>query len=128
MDVILLVEDNPYDSEQTALALRGRWVQIEVASTGEDALAYLDKAEAAPLFLLVDLGLPLMSGVMLIHKVRENPKTARIPIIILTGRADDAETYKALGADAYLLKPLEMSELLEALKPFGLALGIIKKD
>ena len=120
---ILLVEDDPDDALLTRLALGNTVVTV---TTGEKALDYL-KRNAPPMLLLVDLGLPLMSGVELIHTVRSTPETAHIPIVILTGRADDAETYQALGADAYLTKPLDLQQLTDALRLHGLSLGIIRR-
>ena len=121
--VILLVEDDKDDALLTQLALGNPVVTVP---TGESALEYLKRHEP-PMLLLVDLGLPLMSGVELIHTVRNTPATAHIPIVILTGRKDDEEVYQALGADAYLMKPLDVQELTDVLRAHGLALGIMKR-
>ena len=124
---ILYVEDNATDAELARLALEAAHVtnELVVASSGEAALAYLEQSEL-PLVVLVDLGLPLMDGVTLIHQMRTNTKTRPIPVMVLTGRPEDTELYSALKADAYLRKPLDVETFSSALRLHGLTLDIIR--
>lgn len=123
MTYILYVEDVSTDAELAQIALDQAHIanKMVVRPGGKEALDFLTSVEALPLFILIDLGLPSMSGVQLIYELRHNEKTANIPLIILTGREDDEEVLSALGADAYLVKPLDVEKLKEKLRPLGLA-------
>lgn len=124
----MYVEDNATDAELARLALEAAHVtnELVVMSSGEEALSYLEHNEL-PLVVLVDLGLPLMDGVTLIHQMRTNTKTRTVPVMVLTGRPEDAELYSALKADAYLRKPLDVETFSSALRLHGLALDITRR-
>lgn len=130
LSYILMVEDSATDAELTTIALRNAHVtnEVVVCETGEDALVYLERADELPVLLLVDLKLPLMSGVVLIHTVRSNERTARIPVVILSGRADDYEIYAVLEPAACLVKPLNVAALFAALDGNGVKLQIVGSE
>jgi DNA-binding response OmpR family regulator len=119
--VILLVEDFEYDAIEAEAALRRARLanHIEVVRSGEEALDYLKRCETPPDLIMVDLGLPLMDGITLIHQVRGDARTSKTLIVILTGRDSDEQVFAAMGADAYLTKPLDVMLLMDKLRPFG---------
>ncbi len=131
--ILLLVEDNPDDAELTTRVLRrGKLAaDIVLARNGVEALDYLfgtgsyagrDPA-AVPMLVLLDLGLPKLNGMQVLKRIREEPVTARLPVVILTSSDEprDLATSEALGSSYYMRKPLRFAEFTEALKKLGLA-------
>lgn len=126
--MILMVEDNPADTILAMNALGKSSLANEVLSfdTAEDALAYLRATATLPILVLVDLGLPQMDGLEFIHQVRAAPEYRALKIVILTGRADDAETFEEAGADAFMHKPLTPEKLIMTLRPLNLGWQIVR--
>jgi CheY-like chemotaxis protein len=129
---VLLVEDNPTDMELTLLALEsGRCVNhIDVVRDGAEALdylfrrgAYVDRPdEDEPRVVLLDIKLPLVSGIDVLAKLKENDETQHLPVVMLTSSAEDrdlAECYK-LGANSYIVKPVDVDSFFDAMKQVGL--------
>ncbi|HTC19678.1 MAG TPA: response regulator [bacterium] len=117
---ILLVEDNPADASLMRRTLESsRWpIRLKVAPDGEEALAYLRRAETLsktpyPDFILLDLGLPKKSGWEVLSSIKEDSGLRKIPVLILTGSRNGHDLLKARFsfADDYLLKPLDFSHL-----------------
>jgi two-component system KDP operon response regulator KdpE len=110
---VLAVDDEAPMLRALALNLRARGYDVEVARTGEAALALA--AQHPPNVIVLDLGLPGMSGVDVIHGLRDWSDS---PIIILSARDSQADKVRALdaGADDYLTKPFAMDELLARLR------------
>jgi DNA-binding response OmpR family regulator len=126
--VILLVEDNPDDEELTIRALQYNNIlnEVFVARDGEQALAYFHDGESEssslPQLILLDLKLPKVNGLEVLQKLRANPRTALIPVVILTSSSEEEDmiaSYK-LGANSYVRKPIEFSRFLDAVKQLGL--------
>lgn len=117
---ILLVEDRTTDLDLTkrAFARRRLLNPIQVARDGEEALAYIDRWEAGerlPIFILLDLRLPKISGLEVLRQIKKNSKYASIPIIVLTTSAENSdieEAYK-LGCNSYIVKPIEFDKFME---------------
>ena len=117
---ILIVEDRLADLDLTkrAFAKRRLLNPIEVARDGEEALAYIKRWEAGeplPIFILLDLGLPKVSGLDVLRELKKNPVSARIPVIVLTTSGEDrdiAEAY-SLGCNSYIVKPVEFNKFME---------------
>jgi two-component system, OmpR family, response regulator MtrA len=106
---ILLVEDDPSIREVTAIGLRNAGFTVE---TADDGRAGLDRFEAAPFDLvLLDVMLPRMDGLEVARAIR---RTATVPIVMLTARADTIDVVVGLeaGADDYVRKPFEVPELV----------------
>jgi CheY-like chemotaxis protein len=129
---ILLVEDNPNDAELTLRALNKSKLAnaIVVARDGEEAIdyvfargAYSDRPlEAKPRLVLLDLQLPKFSGLEVLKAIRADPRTSLIPVVILTTSKDGAdmtESYR-LGANSFIVKPVNFDKFLEAIKELGL--------
>ena len=129
---ILLVEDNRDDVELTVMALKESKITnpVVVASNGVEALDYLfgtgthagRDASNQPVVVLLDIKLPLLSGIDVLRRMREDERTRRTPVVMLTSsdeREDIAATYD-LGANSYVRKPVEFEGFLVAARQLGL--------
>ena len=87
-----------------------------VASDGEEALRMV--AEHKPSLILLDVMMPGMSGIEVCRKLRDNPKTSRIKIIMVSARGQEKEKEEGMqaGADRYITKPFNYMELIEAIE------------
>jgi two-component system response regulator len=129
--IILLVEDNPDDEALTLRALRKHKVanEVHVERNGADALAFLlgeagaDHAPGPlPALVLLDLKLPKLDGVEVLRRLRGDPRTRRVPVVVLTSSAEErdrAETYD-LGVNSYIRKPVDFEQFSEAVRQIGL--------
>jgi two-component system, response regulator len=125
---ILLVEDNPDDVELTLHALRKNNLanQIHVARDGEEALAFLfdpQRANHAHLKLvLLDLKLPKVDGLEVLKKVKSDPRTKSIPVVVMTSSREERDlvTSYDLGVNSYLQKPVDFDQFRETVKQLGL--------
>jgi len=130
--VIMLVEDNPDDVELTRIAFREGNIanEILVASDGEEALKCLfgDGPESCKLqdflpgVVLLDLKLPKVSGLDVLKRIRAEPRTSCLPVVILTSSKEDEDIINSysLGANAYARKPVDYLEFVKAAKTLGL--------
>src|SRR5262245_59843211 len=122
---ILLVEDNPDDAELTLRALERHAAvdEVVVAHDGVEALDYLmargshagRDALAFPRLILLDLKLPRLDGLELLRRLRAEPRTAVLPIVVLTSSKEDkdiAECYRC-GANSYIRKPVDFERFIE---------------
>ena len=102
---ILLVEDDRFQRKAVEAALRERGFTVRVAVDGEEALRALAEGEAPDLVLL-DLIMPKVSGFEVLRRLKQDPATARIPVIVLSnlGQKGDVERATEAGAVAYLVK------------------------
>jgi two-component system response regulator len=120
---ILLVEDNPDDVELTLRALRKNHVrcQVDVAVDGVDALGYLHGTRALPVFVLLDLRLPRLSGHEVLERIRKDPRTRLLPVVVLTSsrEKEDLERCYALGANSYVRKPVEFEAFASVAQQLG---------
>jgi DNA-binding response OmpR family regulator len=109
---ILVVEDDRDIAELVGRYLEKAGFSVELLSAGRDALASIHKR--APDLLILDLMLPQLDGLEVCRAVRSNEKTAGIPIIMLTARAEESERIVGLemGADDYIAKPFSPGELV----------------
>ena len=116
---ILLVEDNPMDVDLTVRVLRRSTpaVHVEVARDGEEALAWLERwrtGTALPILILLDLKLPRVDGLEVLREYKRDQHAGTIPVVVLTTSAEaaDVRTAYALGANSYLVKPVEFEEFM----------------
>jgi len=129
---ILLVEDNPDDEELTRRALKKNKIlnDLIVARDGAEALDYLfgvgnhagHNSDNLPAVVLLDLKLPKIDGLDVLHRLRENEKTMYVPVVILTSskeEADIASAYKN-GCNSYIRKPVDFIQFNEAIQNMGL--------
>lgn len=131
---ILLVEDNAFDAELAIRALKGRNLANKLihVTDGQAALDYLfgSQPEAEGLgscpetlkVVLLDLKLPKIDGLNVLRAIRSNPRTQMLPVVILTSsreESDVVETYH-LGANSYIVKPVDFDKFSEAVSNLGL--------
>lgn len=129
---ILLVEDNADDVELTLHALRQEKLanQIEVVRDGEEALDFLFRRGAHAQsgmtpqlkLVLLDLKLPKVDGLEVLEKLRANPLTRFIPVVVLTSSDEENDVVASyrLGANSYVCKPVDFSEFMDATRQLGL--------
>lgn len=110
---VLLVEDEPEMARALAMNLTARGYHVSTAADGADALH--QAAAARPDVIVLDLGLPDVDGMEIIHSVRAYAST---PIVVLSGRTGSADKVGALeaGADDYMTKPFDINELVARLR------------
>ncbi|HSE38418.1 MAG TPA: response regulator transcription factor [Blastocatellia bacterium] len=109
---IIIVEDDEDIADSIRYNLEREGFRVRIAATGEDALNLI--LDRPPNLILLDLNLPHMSGFELCRRLRAEATTVRVPILMLTARADEADMVLGLnmGADDYLTKPFSMRELV----------------
>lgn len=122
MPTILLVEDNPDDIELTVSTLKQHGVaaDIAVAEDGVEALEYLSSHDV-PALLVVDLKLPRMNGLELLQRMRADPRTRIVPVVVLTSSIEEedvARCYEA-GANSYVRKPVNYDEFVGVARKLG---------
>ena len=138
MGRILLVEDDPKDVELTITALEEYNLsnEVVVASDGEEALDYLyckgkfqRRSGENPAVLLLDLKLPKVDGLEVLGKVKSDEKLKMIPVVVLTSSREERDmvaSYK-LGGNAYVVKPVDFHEFVNAIKELGIFWAIINE-
>ncbi len=130
--VILLVEDNPSDVELTVRALAKAHIanRLVVVEDGQEALDYLwcegshagrDAADS-PALMLLDLKLPKVPGLEVLRRLRDDPRTRRIPVVILTTSREEQDLARGydLGANSFVRKPVDFKQFAAAVSQLGL--------
>ncbi len=126
---ILLVEDNPSDLELTLHALKRHNLanRIQIVRDGAEALEFLfgpdgNTVDYIPRVILLDLKLPKVDGLEVLQKIKGNPKTQAIPVVVLTSSREErdlVESYR-LGVNSYIVKPVDFNQFIDAVKQLGL--------
>jgi len=129
---ILLVEDNPDDLEMTLHALRKAKIanRIQVVRDGQAALDFIfcegdfagRKIENGPKVVLLDLKLPKVDGLEVLKRIKGDPRTRKIPVVILTTskeQNDVVESYD-LGTNSYIVKPVSLDQFVSAVQNLGM--------
>src|SRR5918998_966162 len=111
---VLIVEDDPDIAESLRYNLERDGLKALIAETGEKGLAAALDAKNPPALVILDLMLPGMSGTELCRRLRREPATRRVPIIMLTARVSESDRLIGfdLGADDYITKPFGVRELM----------------
>lgn len=133
---VLLIEDNPGDVDLTRYCMEqaGLSVELHVAKDGHEARAFLDDvlagpAARSPLLVLLDLNLPFKDGREVLREIREDHRTAKIPVVVFTSSRnpeDVRELYEA-GANCYVSKPGDLGGYLASIRAiFGFWLGVAR--
>jgi len=135
---ILIVEDDPKDVELTLTALEEYNLANEVVVTrdGEEALDYLycrgnfaARTNGSPAVLLLDLKLPKVDGLEVLQQIKSDEKLKMIPVVVLTSSREERDmvaSYK-LGVNAYVVKPVDFHEFVNAIKELGIFWAVINE-
>ena len=136
---ILLVEDSPADVELTLRSLQHVKLANPIATVndGAEALefllgtgAYAGRAGAAPpKVIFLDLKLPKVSGLEVLERLKSDPRTREIPVVVLTSSAEepDIKASYRLGANSYLVKPVDFEKFVESVSHAGLYWLLLNK-
>jgi len=127
---ILLVEDSANDAELAMRALRkgGLANKLLWVKDGEDALDYLfrqgryaDREEGSPRLVLLDLKMPRVDGTQVLERVKQDPRTRRIPVVIMTSSQEESDMVRSydLGANSYVVKPLDFAAMVDVVRQAG---------
>ncbi len=130
-EFILTVEDNVSDGKMIFRALRKEQIPVDsvLIEDGAEALDYLFGTGAykdrqlhkLPLFMLLDLGLPNVSGLEVLQYIRAQPRTQLLPVVVFTSsreRSDIVNSY-SLGANSYVTKPIDSEEYMQIVQQTG---------
>src|SRR5437879_6839391 len=135
---LLMVEDDPKDVELTLTALEEYNLanEVVVARDGEEALDYLycrgsftTRSNENPAVLLLDLKLPKVDGLEVLQQIKSDEKLKLIPVVVLTSSREERDmvaSYK-LGVNAYVVKPVDFHEFVNAIKELGIFWAVINE-
>lgn len=133
---ILLVEDDPGHARLIERNLKRSKITNRVITVidGQEALDYLfsqgqyvKNERASPLLVLLDLNLPVLDGYQVLQRMKAEPKTMHIPVIILTTTDDLREVSRCyeLGCNVYITKPVDYEKFSDAISKLGLFLSVV---
>jgi CheY-like chemotaxis protein len=130
--MILLVEDNADDEELTMRTLRKAKIvnEVVVARDGNEALEFLfgtgkhagRDVSHMPTVVLLDLKLPKLNGIDVLRRLRADPRTRLLPVVVLTSSSEDEDMVKSYesGANSYVRKPVDFSAFAAAITQLGI--------
>lgn len=135
---ILIVEDDPRDVELTLTALEDYKLanEVIVARDGKEALDYLycrgeyqSRASDNPAVMLLDLKLPKVNGLEVLKQIRSDEGLKMIPVVVLTSSHEEKDMMRSyqLGVNAYVVKPVDFHEFVNAVKELGVFWAIINE-
>jgi len=135
---ILMVEDDPRDVELTMTALEEYNLANEVVVTrdGKEALDYLycrgeftSRSNDNPAVMLLDLKLPKIDGLEVLQQIRSDARLKMIPVVVLTSSHEEKDMMRSyrLGVNAYVVKPVDFHEFVNAVKELGIFWAVINE-
>lgn len=135
---ILLVEDNPRDVELTLAALEKSQLanEVVVLRDGAEALDYLFRRNAYagrpagnPAVMLLDLKLPKVDGIEVLQAIKGDPDLRTLPVVILTSSREEKDVVRsyAIGVNAYVVKPVNFQDFIEAVKELGVFWALLNE-
>lgn len=116
MNTVLVVEDSPTQREMITDLLKGSGLTVMVASDGMEALQQIQLS--CPDLVVLDVVMPKMNGYEVCRRLKTDPKTQNIPVIMCSSKSEEFDRYWGMkqGADAYIVKPYQPKELLITIK------------
>ena len=135
---ILLAEDDPNDVELTLTALAQNRLanEVVVARDGAEALEFLQgrgrfagRSGEQPAVVLLDIKMPKVDGLEVLRRIRQDPKLRAIPVVMLTSSREEKDVVESyhLGVNAYVVKPVDFREFIDAVKTLGLFWGVLNQ-
>jgi DNA-binding response OmpR family regulator len=135
---ILIVEDDPNDVELTLTALTDYNLANEVVVTrdGQQALDYLycrgefsTRSSGNPAVMLLDLKLPKVSGLEVLQQIKSDERLKMMPVVVLTSSNEEKDMVRSysLGVNAYVVKPVDFHEFVNAVKELGVFWAVINE-
>lgn len=135
---ILLAEDNPNDVELTLTALHSLNLanEIIVVNDGADVMDFLHRRRAfsarppvQPVVIMLDLKMPRVDGLEALRQIRADPELRVLPIVILTSSREENDLVKGyqLGANAYVVKPVDFDQFISAVSQLGVFWALINE-
>jgi len=136
---ILLVEDNPDDVDLTLRALRRHRIanQVHVARDGVEALEFIFGTDGqpsrnlqnGPRVILLDLKLPRVDGHEVLRRLKADPRTKNVPVVVLTSSREERDLVQSynLGVNSYIVKPVDFEQFVEAVRALGLYWMLLNK-
>ena len=139
LKTILLAEDNPQDVELTIEALKGNKIanQVDAVNDGVEVMEYLNyegrfrnRTKGNPVVLLLDIKMPRMDGIEVLEAIRSNEKLKMLPVVMLTSSREEPDLQKcyALGVNAYVVKPVDFKDFLDAVKHIGVFWAMLNEQ
>jgi CheY-like chemotaxis protein len=135
---ILMVEDDPHDVELTLTALEDYRLANDVVVTrdGKEALDYLycrgefaNRPSGNPAVMLLDLKLPKVDGLEVLQQIRSEERLKMIPVVVLTSSREETDMMRSykLGVNAYVVKPVDFHEFVNAVRELGVFWAVINE-
>jgi CheY-like chemotaxis protein len=135
---ILLAEDNDNDVELTLAALQECRLsnEVEVVRDGAEALDYVyhrghfaDQGACLPCVILLDLKMPRVDGLEVLRQIKSDPALHHIPVVMLTSSREERDLVQSydLGVNAFVVKPVDFNQFLEAIRTLGMFWAIINE-
>ncbi|RJP64967.1 MAG: response regulator [Ignavibacteriales bacterium] len=135
---ILLAEDNPKDVELTLEALSEFNLanQVVAVKDGVEVMEYLqykgkyqNRVQENPAVILLDIKMPRMDGIEVLNAIRNDPALKRLPVVMLTSSKEEPDLKRCyeLGANAYVVKPVDFTDFIEAVKQVGVFWAVINE-
>jgi CheY-like chemotaxis protein len=136
--IILLAEDNPKDVELTleALAEHNLANNVTVVKDGVEAMEFLRyegnyklRRRENPAVVLLDIKMPRMDGIEVLRAIRSDPALKTLPVVMLTSSREEPDLKRSyeMGANAYVVKPVEFKDFIEAVKQLGVFWAVINE-
>lgn len=135
---ILLAEDNPNDVELTLAALSDLSLanQVDVVNNGAEVIEYLrcsgkyeNRRSGHPAVILMDIKMPMMDGIEVLKLIKSDPVLKMIPVVMLTSSGEDQDLLQSytLGVNAYVVKPVDFKQFVNAVKQLGIFWALLNE-